>query len=73
MRIKNVGVEDVERIEDERPRDPRDVPDRELAVAVVDAADRTEMERERKRQRNGERGEADDDERELTPAAARCH
>jgi hypothetical protein len=59
----------MKRIEHEGACDPGDVPDRELTVPVVGAADGPEMKRERKRERDGERGEPDDDKRELTPAA----
>ena len=47
MRIEDVRVEHVQRIHDERPRDPGDVPDREFAVAAVDAADAAHLERDR--------------------------
>ena len=39
MGVEDVGVEDVERIDDERARDPCDVPDREPSVVEVEAPD----------------------------------
>ena len=36
MGVEDVGVEDVQRIENQRAGDPGDVPDRELSVAVID-------------------------------------
>ena len=46
MRVEDVGVEDVRRIDDQRARHPRHVPDRELSISVVDASDVADVERE---------------------------
>ena len=50
VRVEDVGVEEVAGIGDERSGDPRHVPDRELAVAVVHPADAAHVERDRVRQ-----------------------
>jgi len=72
VRIENVGVEHVHRIDDERPRDPRHVPHRELAVAVVDPRHVTQLERERVRHRDRQHDGAGRDERELAPGRHRA-
>ena len=64
-RIKDVGVEDVTRVEHQGTRHPRDVPDRKLAVAVVDAPHLTKMKREGRGHHNGQRRKGEDDEHEL--------
>ena len=47
MGMEDVRIEDVERIDDERARDPGDVPDGKLRVSVVGPAEAAEVKRER--------------------------
>ncbi len=64
MRIEDVRVEEMQRVDHDRSRDPRDVPDAELTVAAVDAAETGGVPRQRIREeRAQDDGGSDDQER----------
>src|SRR5262249_7222398 len=63
LRIEDVRVEDVPWIDRQRARDPGDVPDRQLAVAVVDAADSTGLEGDRVGEDRRQQNRRSDDHR----------
>ena len=69
MGVEDVGVEDVQRIENQRAGDPGDVPDRELSVSVIDSADAPQSKRERIGHDDRQAAESEGDERHLPPAA----
>ena len=69
MWMKDIGVEHVHRIEDERSGDPGDVPDQESCIAIVDAAHGPEVKGQRRGQPDRQDPETEHDERQLTPAA----
>jgi hypothetical protein len=71
VRMEDVGVEHVQRIGDEGSRDPGDVPDGELTVAVVDASNGAQPKGEREGQQDRERSEPDEHHRQLAPAEVR--
>ena len=70
MWIENIGVEHVQRIEDQRSGNPGDVPDQEPRVGVVGPADGPEVKGQRSGQRDGQDPETEHDQRQFTPAAA---
>ena len=71
MRIKDIGVEHVDRIEHERSSDPSHVPDRKLSVAVVDPAYAAQVEHERVGENHRQDPEPEEHDRRLAPVRRR--
>ncbi|HEX7136212.1 MAG TPA: hypothetical protein VF219_00120 [Vicinamibacterales bacterium] len=54
MGVEDVCVEDVDGVDYEGSRNPRDIPDGQLSVSVVDSAETTHPERQRPRHDDGQ-------------------
>jgi hypothetical protein len=66
--MEDVGVEHMQRVDDERAGHPRNVPDQKPRIGVIEAADRAEVKCQRGREDDGHDPIANHDERQLTPA-----